>query len=43
MVAPILDVIFARLVNSLLPDFKVDEGVGRDYNYKGTPLESKIT
>lgn len=43
MVAPILDVIFARMVHSLLPGFEKDEGVGRDYDYNGTPIESKIT
>jgi hypothetical protein len=43
MVAPILDVIFARMVSSLLEGFRVDEGVGRDYIYNGTPLECKIT
>jgi len=31
MMSPILDVIFARHVNQIIPEFVVDEGVGRDY------------
>lgn len=43
LVAPILDVVFARQMKSRLPDFEIDEGKGRDYCYGTTPLESKIT
>ena len=43
LVAPILDVVFARLMKTQLTDFVIDEGVGRDYCYGITPLESKIT
>jgi len=43
LVAPILDVVFARLMKTQLTDFVIDEGVGRDYCYGTTPLESKIT
>ena len=43
LVAPILDVVFARSMKALLQDFVIDEGVGRDYRYGTTPLESKIT
>ena len=43
LVAPILDVVFARLMKALLEDFEIDEGKGRDYCYRTTPLESKIT
>ena len=43
MIAPILDVIFARLVGDIIEEFTVDEGKGRDYDYNGTPIECKIT
>ena len=43
LVAPILDVVFARQMKSCLPYFDIDEGKGRDYCYDKTPLESKIT
>lgn len=43
LVAPILDVVFARLMKSSLANFDIDEGKGRDYCYGDTPLESKIT
>ena len=43
LVAPILDVIFARLMKTQLTNFEIDEGKGRDYCYGTTPLESKIT
>ena len=43
MMSPILDVIFARHVNQIIPEFVVDEGVGRDYRYRTTPMECKIT
>jgi hypothetical protein len=43
MIAPILDVIFARLVGDIIDGFTVDEGKGRDYDYNGTPIECKIT
>jgi len=43
MVAPILDSIFARKINDILPEFVVSEGKGQDYVYGSTPFESKIT
>ena len=43
LVAPILDVVFARLMKTKLTNFEIDEGKGRDYCYGTTPLESKIT
>lgn len=43
MVAPILDVIFARLIKCNLPEFIVAEGKGMDYMYGTVPIESKIT
>jgi hypothetical protein len=43
MIAPILDVVFARLVGDIIDGFTVDEGKGRDYDYNGTPIECKIT
>jgi hypothetical protein len=43
MVAPVLDSIFHRKINAVLPTFEVDEGKGRDYSYNNTPLECKIT
>jgi hypothetical protein len=43
MVAPILDSIFARKVNAILPEFVVSEGKGQDYVYGSIPFESKIT
>lgn len=43
MVAPILDVIFARLIKRNLPEFIVAEGKGMDYMYGTVPVESKIT
>jgi len=42
-VAPILDSIFARMIQTEITGFMVDEGVGRDYGYRGTPIECKIT
>lgn len=43
MMSPILDIIFARHVNQVIPEFVVDEGAGRDYLYGTTPMECKIT
>jgi hypothetical protein len=43
MVAPILDSIFARRMNAILPDFLVDEGKGQDFRWGEIPIESKIT
>jgi len=43
MVAPVLDVIFSRLVKEKLSGFIVDEGRGRDYDYNSIKLECKIT
>lgn len=43
MMSPILDIIFARQVNAIIPEFVVDEGAGRDYSFRGTPMECKIT
>lgn len=43
MMSPILDIIFARHVNAVIPEFVVDEGAGQDYRYKTTPMECKIT
>ena len=43
MVAPVLDVIFSRLVKEKLSRFVVDEGKGRDYDLNGTKIECKIT
>ena len=43
IVAPVLDVIFSRLVNEKLSGFVVDEGKGRDYDFNGTKIECKIT
>jgi hypothetical protein len=43
MVAPILDSIFARRMNIILPDFLVDEGKGQDFSYGKVKIENKIT
>lgn len=43
MVAPILDSIFARHVQNIIPEFVVAEGKGQDYVYGNIPIESKIT
>ena len=43
MVAPVLDVIFSRLMKEKLSGFVVDEGKGRDYDFNGTKIECKIT
>jgi hypothetical protein len=43
MIAPILDSIFARKINAIIPEFVVSEGKGQDYVYGSVPFESKIT
>lgn len=43
MVAPILDSIFARRMQAIVPEFVVAEGKGKDYLYGEIPFESKIT
>lgn len=43
MVAPILDSIFARRMQAIIPEFVVAEGKGQDYVYGAIPFESKIT
>mgnify|MGYP003337547419 CR=1 FL=1 len=43
MVAPILDSVFARLIKQQITGFKIAEGKGQDYEFRSTPLESKIT
>jgi len=43
MMAPVLDVIFARLVNAKLATFVVNQGNGLDYLYNNIPMECKIT
>ena len=43
MVAPILDSIFARLIQQILPEWVIAEGKGLDYMYGEIPFECKIT
>lgn len=43
MVAPILDSIFARRTQAIIPEWSVSEGKGRDYMYGDIPFECKIT
>ena len=42
-VAPCLDSIFARLIEGYIPEFKIDETVGRDYKWGDEGYECKIT
>ena len=43
LVAPILDIIFARQVSAVVPEFVIKEGRGQDYQYGAIPVECKIT
>jgi hypothetical protein len=43
LVAPILDSVFARLIKDSITGFEISEGRGQDYEFRNTPLESKIT
>lgn len=43
LLSPILNAIFAEQMKNAIPEFKIDEGNGRDYSYGVFPLESKIT
>ena len=43
VVSPVIDVIFARIMSQKIENFVIDEGKGRDYNWKGIPLENKLT
>jgi len=43
LMAPVLDVIFARRVASIVPEFVIKEGRGQDYQYGTIPFECKIT
>ena len=42
-VAPCLDIVFARLIKKYIPDFEIDETVGRDYKWGDEGYECKIT
>ena len=43
IVAPCLDVVFARLIKKYIPDFERDETVGRDYKWNNEGYECKMT
>lgn len=43
LAAPIIDVIFARLMKEILPEFVISEKKGQDYLFNDIPLECKIT
>jgi hypothetical protein len=43
LVAPVLDIIFARQVSAVVPEFVIKEGKGQDYQYGSIPFECKIT
>jgi len=43
VVSPFLDIVFARLIKRYIPDFEVDETVGRDYIWNSEGFECKIT
>jgi len=43
IVSPFLDIAFARLIKRYIPDFEIDETVGRDYRWNDEGLECKIT
>ena len=43
VVSPFLDIVFAHLIKRYIPDFKVDETVGRDYIWNDEGFECKIT
>jgi hypothetical protein len=42
-IAPFIDVMFARLIKEYIPDFEIDETVGRDYTWDKEGWECKIT
>ena len=43
IVAPCLDVVFARLITKYIPNFEIDETVGRDYKWNDEGYECKMT
>jgi hypothetical protein len=43
LIAPIIDSVFARRVQTRLPNFLLAEGKGQDYMFNHVPIESKIT
>jgi hypothetical protein len=43
IISPIIDAIFARIMCEQINGFVIDAGRGKDYNWNGIPLESKLT